>query len=346
MEELNLLSLIERFVAVKEVADRVPKTLKNNRNALKRFHFWLSDQKLSPDVVFNYTVYLKKEKHYLRNSLIHEIEILRQFDKFLLKNKYTLESFMTLIVTPQKQKLRDFVYVDPVRVEDAILLGTEPQPFIRRVSGDNSINKHRKLETRRALRFARRTGLRIGEILRLKGTDLNFLATRPEFHIAPSKGHIDDSAEIPPDMIEELRPFQDKERLFETTEKLCNKSLKRGFKEAGINSRVTNHILRHFFVTRLLKNKVPMPIVQKAARHNSIKVTIDTYGHLDRSDVDPIVQATDPYMRSARTFEEKMEELQRMIKGLHFEVDKDLETPEIISNGSEFSLRMKPKQVL
>ena len=45
------------------------------------------------------------------------------------------------------------------------------------------------------------------------------------------------------------------------------------------------HDVRHTTITLLLRLKVPMHLVQRIARHSNIRLTVDTYGHLDVSDL-------------------------------------------------------------
>jgi len=54
---------------------------------------------------------------------------------------------------------------------------------------------------------------------------------------------------------------------------------------SGIPRPMRFHDLRHTTATLLLKARVPMQIVQKILRHANIRLTIDTYGHLDVEDM-------------------------------------------------------------
>lgn len=53
----------------------------------------------------------------------------------------------------------------------------------------------------------------------------------------------------------------------------------------GIPKRTRFHDLRHTTATLLLKEGVPMAVVQKILRHSDITVTEGVYGHLDSEDV-------------------------------------------------------------
>jgi integrase len=56
-------------------------------------------------------------------------------------------------------------------------------------------------------------------------------------------------------------------------------------KKAGLPW-VTPHILRHSWITNLLKARVPIAKVSQWAGHRSIMVTADVYGHLQTYDSD------------------------------------------------------------
>ena len=52
------------------------------------------------------------------------------------------------------------------------------------------------------------------------------------------------------------------------------------------------HDLRHTFASWAIRNGVPLPVIQRQLGHESIKTTVDTYGHLARSDFDALALAT------------------------------------------------------
>jgi len=49
--------------------------------------------------------------------------------------------------------------------------------------------------------------------------------------------------------------------------------------------RMRFHDVRHTTITLLLRLKIPMHLVQRIARHSNIRLTVDTYGDLDVSDL-------------------------------------------------------------
>lgn len=55
----------------------------------------------------------------------------------------------------------------------------------------------------------------------------------------------------------------------------------------GVKPRV--HDLRHSFASWAIARNVPLPVIQRQLGHESIKTTVDTYGHLQRSDYAPLI---------------------------------------------------------
>ena len=49
---------------------------------------------------------------------------------------------------------------------------------------------------------------------------------------------------------------------------------------AGIHRRITPHTLRHTYASLALQRGVPLLLVSRKLGYGSIKVTVDTYGHL------------------------------------------------------------------
>ena len=59
--------------------------------------------------------------------------------------------------------------------------------------------------------------------------------------------------------------------------------------EPRIGKRPRVHDARHSFASWALQAGIPLPVVQRQLGHESITTTVDTYGHLARSDFDPLL---------------------------------------------------------
>ncbi|MDD7465475.1 MAG: site-specific integrase [Actinomycetaceae bacterium] len=59
-------------------------------------------------------------------------------------------------------------------------------------------------------------------------------------------------------------------------------AFKRAVQRAGLPSATTPHDLRHSHASELIKNGVPLPVIQDRLGHESIQTTVDRYGHISR----------------------------------------------------------------
>lgn len=54
----------------------------------------------------------------------------------------------------------------------------------------------------------------------------------------------------------------------------------------GLEKKPRVHDLRHTCASWMIANKIPLPLIQRHLGHESIKTTVDRYGHLDRGDAE------------------------------------------------------------
>ena len=142
---------------------------------------------------------------------------------------------------------------------------------------------------------ALKTGLRQGELLELRWSDINFI-TRNMFvsrsihrgHIGPTKSG--QCREIPlcDDVLNELENHKHSknELVFcdsdgnHLTDGKCRRPLWKACKAAGLNRRVLWHVLRHTFASHLAMSGVTMKAIQELLGHSDIRTTM-RYAHLD-----------------------------------------------------------------
>lgn len=135
------------------------------------------------------------------------------------------------------------------------------------------------------------TGMRRAEILGLKTTDLDLESGTIRVH---GKGNKFRTAYISKNLHKlltgYLKAYKPVDYLLEGqsgsqySETSIAKVIQRAAKKAGINKRVTPHMLRHSFATHLITKGSALPYVQKLLGHSNIKTTL-IYTHVADNDL-------------------------------------------------------------
>ncbi len=143
-------------------------------------------------------------------------------------------------------------------------------------------------------------GLRIGEAIRMKVTDID--SKRNQVHIAQSKGKKDRYTLLSKKMVVVLRNYYTEYKpqlwLFEGvrgeqySESSIQSILKQAVAKAGIKKRVTSHTLRHSFATHVLESGTDIRYIQSLLGHESSKTT-EIYTHITTKGFDQIKNPLD-----------------------------------------------------
>lgn len=314
-----------------------PRTIQNKKELLNRLLLFLNGRPYTLATARSFAAELFQTWK-TPNSRLDLIRMIRAFTNFLHKRKYISESFANELTKP-KVPQKPFDYVAPELVEKLIEAGTNPTP--RGVKGDNSRNRAIKNEVRLAMRFALRTGLRISELISLRGDDLN-LYDNPVTFWVNSKGGDRDLLPFPKDMIEDFIPRLRCEKLFKITAKTCNVALKRGARKLGVKAKLTCHSLRHIFASNMVKQGVPIQKVQRLMRHSSVEITDKTYTHLNVNDLS-LVMNQQPIVRNGLDPKQIFESLEQAVKQSGVE-DDDRFHLEIQRGTLEFSFVVRLSQ--
>jgi len=130
-------------------------------------------------------------------------------------------------------------------------------------------------------------GLRVGELLELKKTDID--SDRMLIHIKGAKGKKDRYTILSEKVLKLLREYYKKNKpkdyLFEGQKggKYSSESASQLFKRAAIKAKiskpVTLHTLRHSFATHLLEEGIGIVHIQKLLGHSNISTTL-IYTHI------------------------------------------------------------------
>lgn len=190
-----------------------------------------------------------------------------------------------------------------VRVEQRLPVVLSRADVARLIAAAGSL----KYQT--ALSLAYGAGLRAGEVVALKTTDVD--STRMTLRIEQAKGRKDRYAILSPLMLERLRAwwrdaqpnglvvaggwlFPGQDRVNPLTARQLNRAVHAAAAAAGIGKRVSMHTLRHCFATHLLEQKEDIRVIQVLLGHKKIDTTT-VYTHvatqLLREVVSPIESA-------------------------------------------------------
>ncbi|MHC4280429.1 MAG: tyrosine-type recombinase/integrase [Planctomycetota bacterium] len=143
------------------------------------------------------------------------------------------------------------------------------------------------------------TGLRAGELASLTWDSFNLSDSMPTVTVsaAYSKHRRDDVQPLPPEAVLWFREWQTEvngckdEKVFENFDKgNAAKMLRKDLEKAEIKYRddagrvIDFHALRHTYITNVVKSGASAKVAQTLARHSDIKLTMDTYTHLNLCD--------------------------------------------------------------
>ncbi len=126
-------------------------------------------------------------------------------------------------------------------------------------------------------------GLRINECVNLKLDDVDF--NNEEIKVIEGKGNKDRTVPMNDTLIELLEEYLDNGRIEAGTDrflssksgKICaqlvNREIRKAVKSAGIQKKVSCHVLRHSFASNMLDRGANILQVQKLLGHESIETT-------------------------------------------------------------------------
>ena len=237
-----------------------PKTIEDYVRCIARFarHFGRSPQRLEPEHLRSYLLYLLQER---RVSMSHYNQA-RCALRFFYRVTLAREDFAA-IIAPAKQP----------RTLPVVLSPDEVGRFLAAITNI----KHRAL-----LMTAYAGGLRVSEVTKLRIEDID--SQRMVIRVRQGKGRKDRYVMLSPRLLEILRAYwkavRPREYLFpgalpwrpiaiDTVNKVCQ----RAARKSGLGKRVTVHTLRHSFATHLLEAGTDLRTIQVLLGHRSLSTT-------------------------------------------------------------------------
>jgi integrase/recombinase XerD len=256
--------LRQEFVSSMRLRNYSPKTIKQYSLSVARFarHFNQCPKQLGPKEIGLYLLYLIDEKKSSWSEYRQTVCGLRYLYTKVLGFEWMAEH----IPFPRRERALP-QFLTPEEACKVFAVVENP--------------KHRMmLETIYA------TGLRCGELVRLKLSDID--SSRNVIVVRDGKGQKERITLLGETLLSKLRAYyrqyRPKEWLFEGSrghakEAVPQKACNRAEEISGVGKRVTPHVLRHSFATVLLENNVDLVTISNLLGHSRIKTT-ELYTHV------------------------------------------------------------------
>lgn len=271
----------------------------DNLEQIQKFKNWLLSKRYSQNTIKTYTEALGNFLYYYKDKSVTEItnDDLIQFNNdYILKNNLSA-SYQNQIVnaiklfysTVQNKKIEMSGIHRPKRAK--LLPNVLSKEEVKLI-----LNAHVNLKHRVMLSLIYSCGLRRGELLNLKLTDID--SKRNLIFIHQAKGKKDRIAPLSIKILSMLREYysgyKPKFWLFEGqnkgeqySEKSLQSVLKLALFKTGIAKPVSLHWLRHSYATHLLENGTDLRYIQELLGHTSSKTT-EIYTHVSTKSLQQI----------------------------------------------------------
>jgi integrase/recombinase XerD len=272
--------------------------------ALKEFEYFMQSKRYRTNTIKTYKEALNSFLKFWYHKKVEEIsthDLVVYNNEYIIKNKYSA-SFQNQVVNAIK------LYFGELK-NCTMDIGAIHRPK-REKKNPNVLNKEevkqlitkcKNIKHRAMLSVTYACGLRCGEVLNLKLTDID--SVRMVLYVKDGKGAKDRMLPISEKLVNELRAYyltyKPMTYLFEGMKK-GNKYdersfqlvLKQAIKHAGIKKPVTIHWLRHSYATHLLDSGTDLRFIQELLGHRSSRTT-EIYTHVSNRELKNIVSPFD-----------------------------------------------------
>jgi integrase/recombinase XerD len=258
--------IIEEYKVWLEIQGKSKNTIKTYAGTIKKFLEFLINNgiiiidtksindSLDKNLILRFLAELKVKKKLDSNSLRLYVRAISSFLKFLDN-----ENLAKQIKAPKVDKrLPKFITYDELNK----LL-------------ENAENYRDKL----IIKFLFYTGVRVSELIKIKKNDIIF---EEGFVKVYGKGGKERIVPIPKELLNELKDYVNKintENIFPLSSRQVERIIKNIARKAGINKKVTPHVLRHSLATTLLSKGVDIRYIQEILGHSSLNIT-QIYTHV------------------------------------------------------------------
>ncbi|HHY41928.1 MAG TPA: tyrosine recombinase XerC [Thermoanaerobacterales bacterium] len=292
--------LIDSFINyLRATKTKSENTTKAYAEDLSQFLEYLKEKKLSEPVLINvnhlhirgFLAYLTDRK-LSKRTIARKLSTLRSFYKYLTVEGLTKQNVAKAVHAPKTSKrLPLFLY---------------PQEIEALLSAPN--NDILGIRDRAILELLYATGMRVGELVSLKTSDINFGAN---FIVVFGKGSKErivffgqKAAESLEEYLKKSRPYLVKniecDSLFlnkngtSLSDRSVRRIIEKYVKVAAPNSHISPHTLRHTFATHMLSNGADLKTVQELLGHSSLSTT-QIYTHVTKDRLKEVYDKTFPH---------------------------------------------------
>lgn len=274
LEVYDFPAMIEDYLVELEIRNYSRNTIKTYKSIINNLYRFLLDEKdLYEDRRIlrsfkKYIQYLKRNKEVSQNYIYLVTVVSKKFFEF---NKLY---FLNEVKTPKRTKsLPKSLNENEVKNLIEVITSNEEK--------DTPLAIKTKTRNQVMLALLYSSGLRISELVSLKKNDIDFEERTIRIR---GKGEKDRIVLFDEKTKNLLKSYIDNEEKFNEylflnrngeplTPRYIQMVTKKYAKEAGINKKVTPHILRHSFATHLLKNGVDIRVIQQLLGHSNLSTT-------------------------------------------------------------------------
>jgi len=278
---------------------RAPVLSIDHERRITQFRHWLRSKRYSDSTVGVYTQALQVFFLWHNNrdpAEMDEEDVIRFNNEYILKKKLSsswqnqfVNALKLYFSTVEKRKLDPELIHRPRK--EKVLPNVLSKEEVKAILSASNNLKHRVM-----LSMIYSCGLRRGELLKLKPTDID--AHRGVVTVRQAKGKKDRIVTLSPKVLEMLREYYKSNRpkvwLFEGNvageqygEASLMKVFKRSLEKAGVKKLASLHWLRHSYATHLLESGTDLRFIQELLGHKSSRTT-EIYTHVSTRQIQHI----------------------------------------------------------
>jgi integrase/recombinase XerD len=293
-----------RSTEVRRPSDALPDLNKLQKDKVDQFKNWLRSKRYSENTIGTYIDSIQTFLRYYATKNLIEItndDLIAFNNNYILANNFSA-SYQNQVVNAVKLF---FKTVEDKQLQPELIHRPKTQKLLPNVLSKEEIklilNAHGNIKHKAMLSLIYSCGLRRGELLNLKLTDID--SKRGLVVIRQAKGRKDRIAPLSEKILNILRDYyvaykptkwlfegQDKSKQYD--EASLQKVLKQSLEKAKIDKPVTLHWLRHSYATHLLENGTDLRYIQEILGHSSSRTT-EIYTHVSNHNIQRITSPFD-----------------------------------------------------